>query len=166
MSYSAHVTRRTALCVGALCLVIVAGYLIWLWQPATQVEKHSDHLMEAIANKDWPKFAAFLAEDYHDQWENDRGAVLERTREVCHYARGLRLTAVAPTVDVQGTSADWRARIVIEGAPGDELVAALKAHVNVLTTPFELKWRRMSGKPWDWKLIGVRNRQLMLPSGF
>ncbi|MFL6514112.1 MAG: hypothetical protein ACJ8M1_03730 [Chthoniobacterales bacterium] len=158
-------TRRTAFYVGALCLLALGGYLIWLWQPATQVEKHSQHLIDAIANKNWPKFAAFVAENYHDQWQNDRAAVVERTREVCRYARGLRLTAVAPAVDVQATSADWRARIVIEGAPDDEVIAALKAHVNVLTTPFELEWRRMSAKPWDWTLVGVRNRQLRLPSG-
>ncbi|HEY1583637.1 MAG TPA: hypothetical protein VGF73_11125 [Chthoniobacterales bacterium] len=36
--------------------------------------------------------------------------------------------------------------------------------VNSLTTPFELRWRRESWKPWDWKLVEVRNPGLELPA--
>jgi len=35
-----------------------------------------------------------------------------------------------------------------------------------LGAPFELQWRRISGKPWDWKLIRVSNPELQLPSEF
>jgi hypothetical protein len=160
------VTRRNSFYLGGFCLVALGLFLIWLWQPGTQIRKHSEHLLASIENKDWPKFATSVADNYQDQWGNDRATVFERTREICHYARGLRLVAVAPTLDVAGGSGHWRARVLIEGAANDEVVGALKAHVNTLTTPFELEWRRMSAKPWDWKLVGVRNRQLTLPSQY
>jgi hypothetical protein len=38
--------------------------------------------------------------------------------------------------------------------------------INSLSTPFDLRWRHVSGKPWDWKLIAVSNSQLELPDQF
>ena len=37
---------------------------------------------------------------------------------------------------------------------------------NSLSTPFELQWRHVSGKPWDWKLVRVSNPELEIPAGF
>ena len=39
----------------------------------------------------------------------------------------------------------------------------VKERVSSLTTPFDLEWRRMSAKPWDWKLVRVSNAELALP---
>jgi hypothetical protein len=36
--------------------------------------------------------------------------------------------------------------------------------VNKLPSPFELEWRRLSGKPWDWKLVGVSNPACQIPA--
>ncbi len=36
----------------------------------------------------------------------------------------------------------------------------VKERVNVLETPFELRWQQQSGKPWDWKLVRVMNAGL------
>jgi hypothetical protein len=60
---------------------------------------------------------------------------------------------------------DFVSRITIDGDSG-EVMTAVKERVNSLPTPFELEWRRMSGKPWDWKLARVGNPDLEIPAGF
>ena len=61
--------------------------------------------------------------------------------------------------------ATWIAKITVEGAEG-EVMAEVKERVNSLATPFELEWRRVSAKPWDWKLTRVSNPDLQIPAGF
>jgi hypothetical protein len=154
---------RIGVCSALITAVAVGLFLMWLWQPERQVGKHSAHLLGAIERKDWAKLAAFIGEDYHDQWNNDRAMVLERTREVFRYVRGARISALAPVSRTENRTGYWRARITFAGDDQDEVIAAVKTRVNTLPTPFELEWRRMSGKPWDWKLVAVRNPEFAIP---
>lgn len=155
---------RTGAYLGTIVVVALGIFLLRLWQPEQQVRKHSAHLLDAIGRKDWGKLATFVGEDYHDQWNNDRAMVLERLHEVFHYARGARISAAAPDFRIEERAGYWRARILIAGDDKNEVIAAIKLRVNPLQTPFELEWHRMSGKPWDWKLVGVRNSELVIPS--
>ncbi len=151
---------------GGLSLVLLIGlFLIWLWRPERQVALHSDHLVEAIAHKNWTRFSSFLGSDYQDQWGDDRSLVLERTREVFRYIRNVRITKMGPDVRIEGATGYWRARIIVDGDAG-EVMTLIKERVNNLQTPFELQWRRISGKPWDWKLVRVRNDELKIPAEF
>jgi len=45
-----------------------------------------------------------------------------------------------------------------------EMMELLKERVNSLATPFELEWRQVSAKPWDWKLVRVSNSALEIPA--
>ncbi len=38
----------------------------------------------------------------------------------------------------------------------------IKQRVNHLPEPFVLEWRRISARPWDWKLVRVSNPALEL----
>jgi hypothetical protein len=40
----------------------------------------------------------------------------------------------------------------------------LNERVNSLPAPFELEWHRLSGKPWDWKLVRVSNSAFEIPA--
>jgi hypothetical protein len=140
-------------------------FLIWLWRPEHQVRRHSENLLHAIAKKDWPRFATFIGSNYQDQWGNDRALVLERTREVFRYLRNARISASEAQVRIDHGSADWQARIIIDG-DSSELMTLLKERVNSLATPFQLEWHRMSAKPWDWKLVRLRNADLEIPVEF
>lgn len=151
---------RRNIYLAGLLIVAIGLFLFRLWQPDVQVRKHSTHLTDAIAHKTWAKFASFIGQDYHDQWGNDRAEVLERTREVFSYLRDVRISAIGSNVRFENGIGYWRASIIIEGAEDNELMAIVKARVNTLQTPFELEWHRMSGKPWDWKLVAVRNPEL------
>jgi hypothetical protein len=151
---------------GGLSLALLVGlFLIWLWRPQHQVALHSKHLLKAIEHRDWTRFGSFLAVDYQDQWGNDRSLLLERTREVFRYLRNVRLTDVGTQIRVQDATGYWRAQIVVDGDES-ELMTEIKERVNHLQTPFELQWHRISGKPWDWKLVRVRNDELRIPAEF
>ena len=86
-------------------------------------------------------------------------------RLVLGYSHHLRLKAIDPNRTIENGVGLWRSRIVIEGDDAD-LGAVMKERVNSLTTPFELQWRRVSGKPWDWKLVRVSNPELDIPAEF
>jgi hypothetical protein len=79
------------------------------------------------------------------------------------YVRGIRISAFSVTVRVDRRRAEWTGRIWIDGAQ-NEVIESLKEHVNSLPTPFELEWQRLSGKPWDWKLVRVSNSALEIPA--
>ncbi|HEV2994992.1 MAG TPA: hypothetical protein VGW99_03460 [Chthoniobacterales bacterium] len=149
-----------------LGLALVVGlFLIWLWQPERQVNRHTKNLLRKIERKDWAGVSDFLASDYADQWGDDRALVLGRMRQGFGYVRTMRINALDPVVNVDNRRGVWRAKITIEGG-GSDLVAFIEQRLNSLATPFDLEWRHVSRKPWDWKLASVRNRDLEIPAGF
>jgi hypothetical protein len=85
-------------------------------------------------------------------------------REGLAVTRALRFTIAAEETDASRSEASWRAKITVSG--GGEYAQSIVERMNSLATPFELRWRRVSGKPWDWKLIAVSNPQLELPDQF
>jgi hypothetical protein len=99
------------------------------------------------------------------KWGNDRALVLEQMRLVFGYGRHLRLQVIDANCSIDNGVGLWLGRIAIDSDDA-ELVAVLKERVNSLTTPFELQWRQVSHKPWDWKLVRVGNTQLEIPAGF
>ncbi len=140
-------------------------FLIWLWRPERQVRHHTENFLKTIEHKNWTAAADFIGSDYQDQWGDDRARVLERMRNGFRYVRGVHASAFNVTVRVQGRQAEWTGRIWINGAEG-EIVESLKERVNSLATPFELEWRRLSARPWDWKLVRVSNSTLEIPADF
>jgi hypothetical protein len=149
-----------------LGLALFAGFfLLWLWRPERQVRYHSEHLLHAIEQKSWSRVGDFIADDYVDQWGNDRARLLERMREVLRYLRGLSIEASNVTVRIDSRRGYWTATIKIDGEQS-EVMAIVREQVNPLPTPFELEWRRRSGKPWDWKLVRVSNQNMKLPGDF
>src|SRR4051812_44654384 len=104
-------TFRNRVYIGALATITIGLFLWRLWQPEQQVRKHSAHLLETIAHKDWKKFDTFIDINYHDQWGNDRQTVSARTREVFRYLRGFRISAIGPSVRVESDRGVWQAYI-------------------------------------------------------
>src|SRR5947209_20033964 len=108
--------------------------------------------------------ARFIADDYHDQWRNDRALLIDRLRDAFAATRGVRIRFDSPEIDGGRSEVTWRAKISVLG--GGEFAQRTIDHVNSLTAPFELRWRRASGKPWDWKLIEIANPEFQLPEQF
>jgi hypothetical protein len=147
---------------GGLALAVCIG-LTWLWQPERQVQRHTENFFHAIEHKNWAAAADFIGSDYQDQWGDDRARVLERMREGFRYMRGLRIIAPNPSVEVKTRRAVLRSKIIVYSTD-DEVMEFLDERVNSLPAPFELEWHRLSGKPWDWKLVRVSNSAFEIPA--
>jgi hypothetical protein len=156
------ISSREGFYTGLAIALVVGLFLVWLWRPERQIQRHSENLLRAIEKRDWTRFAAFIANDYQDQWGNDSTAVLERTREVFRYVRTIRLTPANPTTGIANHAGFWTTKITVDG-DNSEVIAAIKERVNSLATPFRFEWRQTSGKPWDWKLVRVSNAELEIP---
>jgi hypothetical protein len=147
-----------------LALALLLGFfLVWLWQPARQVDRHTRHLLRKLEQRNWAAVANFIGPGYKDQWGDDGSLALERAQEAFGYLHGINIHTINPTIHIDNDRGIWRARIIIGGGSGDETTLLFKERVNSLSTPFELEWRRTSGRPWDWKLVYVSNRQLEIP---
>jgi hypothetical protein len=160
-----RVDFRTGWFAGLVLTLTIGLYCVWLWQPLRQIDRHAKNLLHDIEQRNWSRVADLIGTDYADQWGNDRALVLERMRLVLGYSHHLRLNVIDANCKINSGVAFWRGRIVVEDDNPD-LGAVVKERVNSLTTPFELQWRHISRKPWDWKLVRVSNPELEIPAEF
>ena len=158
------ITFRRGFIAGIALLVSVGVYLVWLYRPEHQVRLHTENFLNAIDGRNWELVASFIAEDYHDQWDNDRIRLVERMREGFRWVRGFRITVSNAAVQVDTPRAIWIGKIILYSSD-DGVMEVLDERINKLPTPFELEWRRYSGKPWDWKLARVSNPGFEIPDG-
>jgi hypothetical protein len=156
------ITLRGALIGGSALALCIGLYLLWLWRPEHQVRLHTENFFCAIDGRNWETVADFIGEEYRDQWDDDRPRLIERMREGFRWVRGSRITAANLSVQVETPRAIWIGKIVVYSSD-DGVMEVLDERVNKLPAPFELQWRRVSGKPWDWKLVRVSNPALQIP---
>ena len=149
---------------GGLAFALCIGlYLVWLWRPERQVRLHTENFFHAIDHRNWEAVADFVGNDFQDQWGDDKTRLLERMREGFRWVRGSRILAPNPVVQVERWRAVWFGKITVYSSD-DGVMELLDERVNKLSTPFELEWHRLSGKPWDWKLVRVSNSTFELPA--
>jgi hypothetical protein len=153
---------RDGFFLGAGLSILLGLYFAWLWQPERQVRLHTAHLLHKIDIKNWNDVAADLSPDYRDDWNNDRALLLARLRQLLSGRGKIDILAHDADIRIEGRDAVFRAKITIEG--DGEIVSMIKPRINSLAAPFELQWRRQSGKPWDWKLVRVSNSELQVPA--
>lgn len=153
---------RNGVYAGLLVAAIVGIWLATLWRAERQVRLHSEHLLSQIEKKNWRAVGDFIGEDYQDRWGNDRSRAVARARQVFSHLPKPRIEASGAQVRIENRQGYWQAKIKVSGGPG-EFTILIEERVNSLTAPFELEWRRRSSKPWDWKLVCVRNPSLEIP---
>ena len=146
---------------GLLIALIIGLFCNWSWQPERQVSRHTDGLLRAVEHKNWSRVNDLVAGDYTDQWGDDRKLMLARLREAFRYVRDVKIRFADRIITTEHRRGIWRAKITIDADNG-EVGPMVEQRVNLLTTPFELEWRRVSAKPWDWKLFHVSNSELEL----
>ena len=149
---------------GAIVALLIGLWLTQLWGAENQVRLHSEHFLQQVEKRNAAAAADFLAPDYHDDWGHDRALVLNRLRLALRFFSSLTITATAPQVTLNSSSAVWNASIKLQGT-GGEFAPEIIGRVNSLTKPFDLRWRHESWRPWDWKLVEVCNHALELSGG-
>ncbi len=160
---SVTITLRGAF-IGLTTLVVSSAvYLFWLWQPGHQVRLHTENFFRAIDARNWETAASLVDADYRDQWNNDRARLLGRMRDGFRWVRGSRITAANPYVRVETQRAIWVGKIMVY-SNDDGVMEVLDERVNKLATPFQFEWRKVSGRPWDWGLVGVSNPSFEIPA--
>jgi hypothetical protein len=156
---------RSGLFIGIAAAVAVAIYCAWLWQGERQVARQTQRLFRAIEAKNWRGVGDLIADDYRDQWNQDRALLLERMRMVLGFGRKFQINGAEIDCKIDNGVGAWRGKVSIDSEDA-EMGAMVKERVNSLTAPFELRWRHVSSKPWDWKLIRVSNSELEISAGF
>ncbi len=156
-------TFRNWFYAGGLFALALGLWLAHLWSSENQVRLHSQHLIAQVEKWNWAAIGDFITADYHDDWNDDRALLLARLRIALRPFSSLTITAETPQVRVEEPLAMWSAKIRIAGS-GAEITPEMVERINRLTTPFELRWRKESWRPWDWKLVQVRNQSLDLPA--
>jgi hypothetical protein len=157
-------TFRYSFYAGLILALIVGLWLTQLWGAEKQVKLHAEHFLHQIEQRDWAGAGEFLAANYKDDWGADRQLMITRLRLGLRFFSSLTIRPTEMRIQVEGSAATWGARIEI-AASGSEMAPQTVEEINRLTTPFELRWKRQSWKPWDWKLVKVSNAELQLPAG-
>ena len=157
------ITLRGALISGTAIAVCIGIYSLWLWRPEHQVRLHTEHFFRATDARNWDTVADLIGENYLDQWNDDRSRLLERMREAFRWVRGSKITAPDAMVQIETPRAIWVGKINVYSSD-DGVMQVLDERVNRLPAPFELEWHRVSGKPWDWKLVRVSNPAFQIPT--
>ena len=157
------ITLRGAIIGGLTAAVFIGVYLLRLWRAEHQVRLHTENFFHAIENRNWEAVADFVGNDYQDPWGDDKTRLLERMREGFRWVPGSRILASNPAVQVEVRRALWSGKIIVYSSD-DGVMEVLDERVNKLPTPFELEWHRLSGKPWDWKLVRVSNSAFKIPA--
>jgi hypothetical protein len=154
-----HSTFRISFYTGALIAGMMGLWLAQLWRAEKQVRLHSEHFVRQIEKRDWSAAGEFIAHDYHDDWNHDRRAVLNRLRVVLGFFSSLTIKQANPQVSVKSATGWWSAKVRLQGS-GTDFAPEIMSRVNRLTEPFVLHWRHESWCPWDWKLVRVSNPAL------
>ena len=152
-------TFRISFCAGGLFAVMIGLWLAQLWQAEKQVRLHSEHFVRQLEKRNWSAAGEFIANDYHDDWNHDRRAVLNRLQIVLRFFSSLTINQANPQVSENSPAGWWSAKVKLQGS-GTDFAPEIISRVNSLTEPFVLHWRRESWRPWDWKLVRVSNPAL------
>jgi hypothetical protein len=143
----------------AIVLVAVVIGALWLWQPARQVRRHNEKLLDAVESKDWKELSELMADDYSDRWGHDKATVIERSRMVFAQFLVMELAATEPEVEEANGQGTVRARLALTGRGGPLAELAIQK-ASALQQPFVFEWRQASWKPWDWVLVKVDQPEL------
>ena len=128
-------------------------WLVWLWQPARQVERHTENLLQRASARDWTAVADMMAPDYRDGWNADRAAAINEARQLFSHFFALQITALEPwrVTEEDGT---WQAAAPVGlFGSGTAVAHAMMDEVREADGPFNFRWHKSGSWPWQWSLV-------------
>ncbi len=157
-------TFRNSFYAGCILALLLGMWLARLWTAENQVRLHSEHFLDRLEERRPASAADFVATDYRDDWGADRPLLLTRIRLVPRVFSSLTIKPGPAQVRIDPPFGTWTAPVQLTGTGREEAPEIIR-RVNGLTTPFQLRWRKESWKPWDWKLVEAHNAELELSGG-
>ena len=145
-----------------IAILALAIWLIWWSRPERQIRRAQGRFLSALESRDYPALARLLAEDYRDQWENDKANVLRRCPRVFDQFLLLDIEGEIHGTEMREDAGAVRQKLVVKGLGGGLAIYARDA-VNQLRSPFTMQWRKRSWKPWDWELTSIEQPELRIP---
>jgi len=144
---------------GVVVLLLLGGWAGFELTPGRQLDRAFDRLLHATGKRDWKTVRSLMADDYRDQWDQDRDQAVSAGTEVLRQFLILEITAEPRSVSRQGREATISARLHLEGR-GTALAEVVMQNANGLRDDFQFAWRRKSWKPWDWKLASINQPEI------
>ena len=151
-------SRRVSLvALAALLVVALLLGLPWL-SPARGVERAWKGVVSAIEDNDREALAAYLSDNYKDGFGLDRDGALKLASTLRGQFVVCSIHRERPelVMDAIKRAAISRAVMRLDGQGTPLATAAIQAS-QASQTPTEFRWRRVSWKPWDWRLVSVEN---------
>lgn len=142
----------------------VAALLLCAWaafefSPGRQLERAFDRLIGATENRDWKKVGKLMADDYRDQWGQNREEAVNTGSQILRHFIAFEIVVDRQSVEREGRQATISARLRLEGR-GTAIAEMVMQGANALQDDFQFAWRRKSWKSWDWKLVSVNQPEI------
>jgi hypothetical protein len=116
-------------------------------------------LIKAASDRKWDKVKAYMADDYRDDWGNDRDQAVKAGSDVLKNFLTLEITEEDASIDRKGTEATVSSQLRLSGR-GNALGEEIKERANSFQGHFRFAWSRKSWKPWDWKLVSISQPEI------
>ena len=132
--------------IGAVVL-----WSVWFYQPDRQLERRHRKLITAVESRNWKKLSAMTTDDFHAGLY-DKAEAFETGKELFRPFFSVQLTEHDKTRN--GNVITSLIRMEGKGAAFANEIVLL---INQQKEPVVFTWRRMSWKPWDWKLFNAEH---------
>ncbi len=141
------------LCTAA---VIATGLL----SPTRGVQRRWEALTSACESHDQDKLNTLLADDYGDAWGLTKSDFVKLANGVFRQFLVAGISRDQPVLTLADDGTATTSAVIRVQGQGSPLAEAVVNGTAQLNTPTVFHWRRMSWKPWDWRLTRVENSGL------
>jgi len=141
---------------------LLALLVVWIaleFSPDRQLDKVFSRLIRAAENRNWKTVSTLMADDYHDQWGMNREQAVQAGSDVLGHFLALQILCEDVHGTREGREAVIETRLRLRGR-GNAIGEAVMQQANALENHFQFAWRRISWKPWDWKLVSISQNEI------
>lgn len=152
-------SRRTYFLLALLPALIYAGF--FLLSPSRQLTSAQNRFLAAVSSKNAADVDKLLDPNYSDQWgfrPADWPGLLQDLRTL---APVLEITTHEPHADPANGVVETQLIVKAQGPAAERLQSEAGLLKNT-----RFLWKRAPWRPWSWKLIGIQNPDLEIPSGY
>jgi hypothetical protein len=144
-------------------LALIATWSTWLallWQPARQVELHTENLLARVSARDWSAVSEMMSPVYRDDWGHDRAEAIRRADELFNQFFSLKILPTGP-MDIRASGAEVTNAVPLGiFGSGTPVAHAVMNEVREAGGPFVFRWRKNGSWPWQWVLSGAGHAEL------